>query len=254
LSRSEQDKQRERERYNESAQQQLSSDQPLIRPRIEAISEGLRAPLVGYIQQIQSFISKDSRVLEIGAGTGAYTGTLLATGAEVYATDISFSSLQVIQNIYLHSNALKTEVVDMESLPFKDECFDVIASAGSLSYGDNQQVQDEVYRVLRRGGCFICLDSLNHNPIYRLNRWIHYRRGARTRSTLQRMPTLSLIDSYRNLFGKAEIYYFGAVSWALPLLTKILGESSAARLSDRLDRWFRVKKLAFKFVMVARKI
>ena len=37
------------------------------------------------------------------------------------------------------------EVVDMEKLPF-----DVVCSAGSLSYGDNEVVMNEIYRALKQ--------------------------------------------------------------------------------------------------------
>jgi ubiquinone/menaquinone biosynthesis C-methylase UbiE len=47
----------------------------------------------------------------------------------------------------------------------------LIVSAGSLSYGDNDKVLDEIYRVLKNKGAFIAIDSLNNNPIYRLNRF-----------------------------------------------------------------------------------
>jgi ubiquinone/menaquinone biosynthesis C-methylase UbiE len=62
----------------------------------------------------------------------------------------------------------------MEKLPFAGQSFDIIVSAGSLSYGDNDKVLDEIYRVLKNKGVFIAIDSLNNNPIYRLNRCLHY--------------------------------------------------------------------------------
>jgi ubiquinone/menaquinone biosynthesis C-methylase UbiE len=37
----------------------------------------------------------------------------------------------------------------MEKLPFADQSFDLIVSAGSLSYGDNDIVMNEIYRVLK---------------------------------------------------------------------------------------------------------
>jgi ubiquinone/menaquinone biosynthesis C-methylase UbiE len=37
-------------------------------------------------------------------------------------------------------------------------------SAGSLSYGDNDIVMNEIYRVLKLQGVFIAIDSLNNNP------------------------------------------------------------------------------------------
>jgi ubiquinone/menaquinone biosynthesis C-methylase UbiE len=52
----------------------------------------------------------------------------------------------------------------MEKLPFADQSFDIIVSAGSLSYGDNDIVMNEIYRVLKLQGVFIAIDSLNNNP------------------------------------------------------------------------------------------
>jgi ubiquinone/menaquinone biosynthesis C-methylase UbiE len=48
----------------------------------------------------------------------------------------------------------------MEKLPFADQSFDLIVSAGSLSYGDNDKVLDEIYRVLKNKGAFIASLSL----------------------------------------------------------------------------------------------
>ena len=63
---------------------------------------------------------------------------------------------------------------DMELLPFENNSFDIVCSAGSLSYGDNLTVMNEIYRVLNQTGSFIAVDSLNNNLIYRLNRYINY--------------------------------------------------------------------------------
>jgi ubiquinone/menaquinone biosynthesis C-methylase UbiE len=53
----------------------------------------------------------------------------------------------------------------MEKLPFANQSFDIIVSAGSLSYGDNDIVMNEIYRVLKLQGVFIAIDSLNNNNI-----------------------------------------------------------------------------------------
>jgi ubiquinone/menaquinone biosynthesis C-methylase UbiE len=116
---------------------------------------------------------KGSFVLEIGAGMGENTKFLLATEAKVCATDISEYSLSVIEKRF-NNDKLTTKVADMEKLPFAGQSFDIIVSAGSLSYGDNDKVLDEIYRVLKNKGVFIAIDSLNNNPIYRLNRCLHY--------------------------------------------------------------------------------
>jgi hypothetical protein len=45
-----------------------------------------------------------------------------------------------------NNDKLTTKVADMEKLPFADQSFDLIVSAGSLSYGDNDKVLDEIYK------------------------------------------------------------------------------------------------------------
>ena len=93
-------------------------------------------------------------------------------------------------------------------MPFCDESFDVVVSAGSLSYGDNRVTAREIHRVLKNEGKFFCVDSLNNNPIYRINRgYIHFLRGHRTKSTLERMPNIKLIRLYEKQFGAVEVYF-----------------------------------------------
>jgi ubiquinone/menaquinone biosynthesis C-methylase UbiE len=149
------------------------------------------------------------------------------------------------------SGNLRTEVADMENLPFDDSSFDVITCAGSLSYGDPYLVDAEIRRVLRPGGMLICVDSLNHNPVYRVNRWFHYLRGNRSKSTLKRMPNLARIRALGDGFAIMNVSYFGALSFAMPVVSRLLGEDAAQAASERIDQLLHVRRLAFKFVLVA---
>lgn len=249
------DKLKERKRYDERAESLLakcsaqhtglfgSAELPLL----------LRAPYEYFENQIRSYVQSGSMVLEIGSGIGMHTGILLETGGIVMATDISQSSLEYLRIRFKKYSRLNIGVADMECLPFRDNCFNVVSSSGSLSYGDNLKVMREIYRVLRPGGVFICVDSLNHNPIYRLNRWLHYCRGNRTISTLKRMPRLEIINQYKQLFGSMTIKYFGAISWAAPLLSRLFADKLVVCIEKKVDAWLNVKCAAFKFVMVVRK-
>ena len=127
-----------------------------------------RSPYLHYVELMRRYLSHDSSVLELGAGAGLFTGEILKTGAKVLATDISKMSLELLSVNYSTFDRLSTEVADMEMLPYEDQVFDLVASSGSLSYGDNTVVMNEVFRVLKPGGIFLCVDSLNNNYIYRL--------------------------------------------------------------------------------------
>ena len=212
-----------------------------------------RAPYRFYNESIRRIVRPTHEVLELGAGSGIHTRVLLETGARVTALDLSEAALDLL-DARLGAAAgprLVRRVGDIESLPFADASFDVVVCAGSLSYGDPAAVDAGVLRVLRPGGSLVYVDTLNHNPVYRFNRWLHYLFGDRTRSTLVRMPTVQRIESIASHFEAAEIRFFGGLSWAMPVVARIVGAGRAASLSDAVDHLLRVKHSAFKFVLVA---
>jgi len=248
------DKSKERDRYDAHARAQLSdSANALIPPALgsDAIRQSLRTPYLVYEQAIRDLIRQDDRVLELAAGSGMHTQILLQAGAHVTATDISSESLRLLEQRIRADGALTTQIADMEALPFPDGSFDVVTCAGGLSYGEPAIVDAEIRRVLRPGGALICVDSLNHSLIYRLNRWLHYCRGERTKSTLLRMPDMSRIARISQGYSMVDIQYFGAFSFAAPIVAKLFDEPTAQRMLDRLDQLIGVKSSAFKFVLSA---
>ncbi|MBV6493631.1 MAG: Ubiquinone/menaquinone biosynthesis C-methyltransferase UbiE [Turneriella sp.] len=249
-----QDKIIEKERYEKRALELLAIDSSKeSRIASELTPPVLREPYVAYEKAIRENIFSHHKVLEICAGTGMHTYALLQTGASVLASDISESSLKVLKNRLSFKN-LKVKEADIESLPFADNNFDFVVCAGGLSYGNAKVVDAEILRVLKDGGGVIFVDSLNHNPIYRLNRWLHYRRNQRSKSTLVNMPTISRIKQMGTHFGIYNVQFFGLFSWLMKPLARLVGQNCAASISNFLDRLFRVKSYAFKFVMVAKNL
>ena len=247
------DKDLEHDRYEARARAALAAK---FESGAEAgtLPPALQAPYDRYARCIrESIADAQTSVLEIGAGSGAFSSTAVKTGARVIATDISESSLELLRRGLGDPANLETRVADMEALPFGDEIFDLVVCAGSLSYGENDTVMNEIYRVLKPGGRFVCVDSLDHNPVYRLNRWLHFLRGQRTRSTLERMPKMRLIGAYEKKFGQARTWYFGSIVWLAPVLGLFLSPAGVGRLCNRFDRACKVSRSAFKFVMIAKK-
>ena len=241
------DKDIEKIRYDKRAELLLNTDR--IR-HLEKSKKYLNTPYEHYFKVLKEQESCQSKLLEIGAGMGENTEPLVDMTYEVCATDISPKSVKLMNNVFYECANFSAEVADMEKLPFDDESFNVVCSAGSLSYGDNAVVMNEIYRVLKPEGVMIVVDSLNNNPIYRFNRYIHYLKGNRSKSTLVRMPTISLIDKYTKKFGHVEVKFFGAITWIFPLLSKVLTEQVIINLSTWVDVRFNIKRAAFKFVMV----
>lgn len=248
------DKQLERERYDARARAQILHGQV---PELSKSATGsspayLRTPYQFFERRIAELLGPEHLVLELGAGTGAHTMALLATGAQVLASDLSEHSLTLLQQrLSSVDGRLQVRIADMENTPFDEATFDAVVMAGSLSYGDPVRVDREVRRLLRPGGMFICVDSLNHNPVYRLNRWLQYVRGQRSASTLRRMPDLARISAMGRGFAQIDVKFFGALTYLMPLVARISGENDAQLWSDRLDDLIGVRRSAFKFVLVA---
>ena len=165
-------------------------------------------------------IKDNSLVLELGAGIGTHSRILGRKSCELIALDISLTSLELNQSQSVSNSTFVCG--DMSNIPFSSEKFDYVISCNSLSYGQPNIVDHEVSRVLKKGGTFIILDSLNVNPIYRINRYIKYLRGQRSKSTLKAIPSFSRINSYIKLFEGFEVSYFGSFYWLTAPLSKIL--------------------------------
>ena len=243
------DKDVEKSRYDTEAQSALDASDL---SSVNVLTLPLKTPYNFYQSVITSYANGDSFVLEIGAGMGENTEFLLATGAKICAIDISQHSLSVMEKRF-NTDKLTTEVADMEKLPFADGSFDVVVNAGSLSYGNHNKVLNEIHRVLKTKGVFIAVDSLNNNPVYRFNRYVHYLRGSRSLSVIKRTPDLKLLRQYEQKFGKIEAQFFGAISYLMPLMIKIFGEKISTKISDSVDKLVGVKMSAFKFVMIVTK-
>ena len=61
---------------------------------------------------------------------------------------------------------------------------------------------------------------------------------------------MSLIDKYTEKFGHAKVKFFGTITWAFPLLSKVLSEQALTKLSNWIDAKFNIKGSAFKFVIM----
>ncbi len=97
-------------------------------------------------------VDEGDRVLDVGCGTGFATIGLLEAAEEVEAIDQSPQQLRVARR----KDALRgVDLVlgDAEKLPYKDDCFDVVWSSGSIEYWPNPvEGLKEARRVVKPGG------------------------------------------------------------------------------------------------------
>lgn len=243
------DAEAERKRYDERAES-ASSGEWLYGS--ERVPDALSAPYLAYEAALRHHLKSGDTVLELGAGQGEHSRTLLEQGVHLTALDISSASLSsmaaLVPEKYCHQ--LKTHIGDIEAPKLGSVLFDHVVSAGALSYGRQAKIIEMLSQHVRPGGCFIAVDSWNHNPVYRWNRWRHVQKGARSLSTIQNMPDKKLIAALCQHFD-VKLYYFGGLSFLIPLLKRILSPSQQAGFLKLTDRILPMRLMAFKIVIIA---
>jgi len=102
------------------------------------------------------------RVLELGAGTGKLTGSLLARGHTVVATDPSGAMLAQLRRNHPDSESLPARA---EQLPFRSLSFDAVVVAQAFHWFDPVAALPEISRVLRPQGTFALVWNLRDESV-----------------------------------------------------------------------------------------
>jgi ubiquinone/menaquinone biosynthesis C-methylase UbiE len=247
----------ELERYNQRAESVLLSEKikALREDGSAGVAVELRSPYIAYENLIRSVVKRGSKVLDLCCGDGQHSLPTARLGVDLTVSDIAPKNIELtLARASREELSVKGLVADSECLPESLQSFDLVTCSGSISYVDLDLFLKEVLKVLKPGGHFIAVDSFNHNPIYRLNRFMHFLAGRRSWSTLRRMPNKSTLKKIANSFEDFSVEYFGLLSFAMPILRRILGSKKSVEFSDFIDHHFKfAKKYAFKIVFICKK-
>ena len=90
-------------------------------------------------------------------------------GARAFGIDISEPTIGQARTAFTRdSGPLHASAADVRALPFRDACFDVIYSMGTIEHFDEtEQAVKELVRVLKPGGCAIIGVPNRHDPFLR---------------------------------------------------------------------------------------
>ncbi len=104
-------------------------------------------------------IGTGARVLDVGAGTGKLTQTLLLTGAEVLAAEPAPDLRRVLGAVLAPDRILDGTA---EALPLDSASVDAVAVGDAFHWFDGARAPDELARVLRPGGHLVLV---SHVPL-----------------------------------------------------------------------------------------
>ncbi len=120
-------------------------------------------------------LTPESSLLDLAGGTGdvSYAAARRTPPAHIQLTDFVPEMLEVARERARQGAGrnvpIDFEVVDAQDIPYDDDSFDSVTMAyGIRNIPDREQALAEVYRVLKPGGTFACLEfSTPPNPIWR---------------------------------------------------------------------------------------
>lgn len=110
------------------------------------------------IDYIISLVNKNSKVLDIGCGTGIATRQLAERGFQVFACDIDEKMIDEAKK-YPKKN-INYFVADVKKLPFDKEIFDLVTAFGAFHWFYDEHSMVEIKRVMKKDS-FFCVANKN---------------------------------------------------------------------------------------------
>ena len=110
-------------------------------------------------------LTGDGVFLDLACGDGCFTVPVASFGTKVIAGDISNTMLKVLkQKAEANNVSLENVIVcrmNALEIPLADESVDIVVANSVLHLISNpEKVVGEIYRVLKKGGCFVCIDDV----------------------------------------------------------------------------------------------
>lgn len=202
------------------------------------------------------------RVLDYGCGHGMHAEAIAKMGAkEVVGIDLSEESLALARERIRRARLEGTvtfRAMDAEALEFPDASFDIVFDGGAFSSLDIRKAYREIARVLAPRGLLIGIETLGHNPLANLKRWLNVKRGMRTVWAASHIMKMKDLKAARQYFVPEEIDYFHFIGLLALPLARLPGGITLVKVADACDRTlFAVlpflKRFGFKAVFVFRK-
>ncbi len=102
-------------------------------------------------------IGENTRILEVGCGSGPVAGRLSRLSPMVYGVDISPAAVELTKE-----TGVEAAIADARELPFKDGSFDLVYSSGVVDLFNDTQASillKEIVRVTGTGGRIVVITA-----------------------------------------------------------------------------------------------
>lgn len=112
------------------------------------------------IDRLLAGVSKHSRVLEVGCGTGQWSRYFSDKGFDVTGIDISSEMIRIARQKHIPNS--RFEIADGRNLPFEDESFDGAAAITVLEFAsETERIISEMIRCVKKSKGVLIIGVLN---------------------------------------------------------------------------------------------
>jgi len=145
-------------------------------------------------------LSEKSKVLDLATGNGSVPINLLSISEQLAITGVDFASISPHkfgpnESILAAVNFLPN--IDIVSLPFEENSFDVVTSQFGFEYANKEQAAKEFIRVLKKSGKFLLI--------------IHHKDSEVVKPAKTKINELTLLCEESGLFTQFECFLNNAL-------------------------------------------
>jgi ubiquinone/menaquinone biosynthesis C-methylase UbiE len=198
---------------------------------------------------------KGKKVLDLACGTGYGTNILSETAKSIYGGDISKETILSAKKSFKNKK-IKFEVIDATNMEFPSKYFDVVVSFETIEHLERWDLfVEEVKRVLKPGGLFICstpnkniTSPFSKKPInpyhfleFKLNRF----KELIYKNFKIKYPFYGQIPVERNSLFKIKSFIFGFTIYykIIKIIKKVTGYSKKRTISEDYAKVFSLEDL-----------
>lgn len=178
----------------------------------------------GYVDELYASIfdyisiGKESRVVEVGSGTGQATLPVLKTGCELTAVEYGENLSQMLKERFKDYDRFSVITGKFEDVPLEENAYDLVFSATAFHWVPEEIGYPKVFSILKEGGAFARFANRPHvsadapelageiNDIYNdhYNSYYGVKSGTKTWFTEDNAKEISLIPAK---YGFTDIKY-----------------------------------------------
>jgi len=114
----------------------------------------------GYVEELYKTIfeyvkiGEDSRVIEVGSGTGQATEPVLKTGCELTAVEYGANLSEILKEKFKAYKKFHVVTGKFEEVDLPEETYDLVFSATAFHWVPEELGYPKLYSILKKGGAF----------------------------------------------------------------------------------------------------